>query len=115
MKSEFKARPVYLSKDNHIGAHFITCFISLIIFRLLENKLIKDYTCAEIIEELQDMNFLEANGEAYIPTYTRNDFTDDLHESFGVRMDYQIIDQKKITNVTKQIKSYALFTKKIKR
>lgn len=104
MKSEFKARPVYLSTDNHIEAHFITCFISLIIFRLLENKLIKDYTCTEIIENLQNMNFLEANGEGYIPTYTRNDFTDDLHESFGFRTDYQIIDQKKMKKIINETK-----------
>ena len=39
MKSEFKARPVFLKKDDRIAAHFITCFISLIIYRLLEKRL----------------------------------------------------------------------------
>ena len=41
MKSEFKARPVYLSKDDRIVAHFTTCFISLIIYRLLERNWVK--------------------------------------------------------------------------
>ena len=51
MKNECKARPVYLSNDDRIEAHFITCFISLIIYRLLEERLrgffysIFDKTC----------------------------------------------------------------------
>lgn len=104
MKSEFKARPVFLSTENHIKAHFITCFISLVMYRLLENKLENDYSCSQIIENLQNMNFLEANGEGYIPTYTRNDFTDDLHESFGFRTDYQIINHKEMKKIIKKTK-----------
>jgi transposase len=89
MKSEFKARPVYLSNDDRIEAHFTTCFISLIIYRLLEKRLNEEFTCPEIIMGLKDMNFLEINGEGYVPTYTRTDFTDALHEVFGFRTDYQ--------------------------
>jgi transposase len=104
MKSEFKARPVYLSNDERIQAHFIICFISLILFRLLEKRLNYKYTCSTIIENLQNMNFLEAKGEGYIPTYTRNDFTDDLHESFGFRTDYQIITRNQLKKIIKKSK-----------
>jgi len=38
MKSEFKARPVFLQRDDRIKAHFTTCFISLLIFRILEKN-----------------------------------------------------------------------------
>ncbi|NLD47031.1 MAG: transposase [Clostridiaceae bacterium] len=38
MKSELKARPIYLRDNDRIEAHFITCFISLIIYRLLEQN-----------------------------------------------------------------------------
>lgn len=79
MKSEFEARPVYLSRDDRIKAHFTTCFISLIIYILLEKKLDEKYTCSEIISGLRDMNFYEIKGDGYIPTYTRTDFTDSLH------------------------------------
>lgn len=48
MKSEFKARPVYLSRDDRIKAHFITCFISLMIYRFIEKKLNNAYTCENI-------------------------------------------------------------------
>ena len=104
MKSEFKARPVYLSRDDRILAHFVTCFISLVIYRLIEKKLNGKYTCHEIINGLRDMKFLEEKGEGYTPTYTRTDFTDDLHEAFGFRTDYQIVKtslMKKIIRITK--------------
>jgi len=105
MKSEFKARPVYLSNDDRIEAHFTTCFISLIIYRLLEKKLHEKFTCHEIISELRDMNFKQIKGEGYEPIYTRTDFTDALHEVFGFRSDYQIITtsvMKKIFRETKK-------------
>lgn len=107
MKSEFKARPVYLSREDRIKAHFTTCFISLIIYRLLEKKLGNKFTCNEVINGLREMNFYEIKNEGYIPTYTRTDFTDALHETFGFRTDYEIIkktEMKKILNATKKIK-----------
>lgn len=50
MKSEFKARPVYLSKDERILAHFTTCFLSLVLLRYLEKRLDEKYTSSEIID-----------------------------------------------------------------
>ena len=105
MKSEFKARPVYLQRDDRITAHFTTCFISLIIYRLLEKKLGERYTSSEIISGLRNMNFYEIKGEGYIPTYTRTDFTDDLHEAFGFRTDYQIVNNKQMKKILKATKS----------
>ncbi len=105
MKSEFKARPVYLSREDRIKAHFTTCFMSLIIYRLLEKKLGNKFTCSEVIHGLREMNFYKIKSEGYIPTYTRSDFTDALHESFGFRTDYEIIKKtqmKKILNTTKK-------------
>lgn len=104
MKSEFKARPVYLSRDDRIEAHFTTCFISLIIYRLLEKKLNEKFTCCEIIKGLKDMNFYEVKGEGYIPTYTRTDFTDALHEAFGFRTDYQIVNASQMKKNFKETK-----------
>lgn len=104
MKSEFKARPVFLSRDDRIEAHFMTCFISLVIYRLLEKKLEEKYTCHEILNHLKDMNFYQIKGEGYIPTYTRNDLTDALHESFGFRTDYQIVPNQQMKNIFKESK-----------
>lgn len=104
MKSEFKARPVYLSKDDRIEAHFMTCFLSLMIYRLLEKRLNEKYTCNEIIENLRDMNFNEIKAEGYIPSYTRTDFTDDLHDAFGFRTDYEILTLKQMKKILKTTK-----------
>lgn len=110
MKSEFKARPAYVRLEDHIAAHFLTCFISLVIYRYLEKKLRKHYSCEQLIQTLRDMQVREVLGEGYIPVYTRNDITDDLHESFGFRTDYDIITKavmKKIKAETKKRKSDA--------
>ncbi len=105
MKSEFKARPVYLSRDDRIKAHFTTCFLALLIYRFLEKKLKDKFTCSEIIQGLVDMNFFELKGEGYTPSYTRTDFTDSLHDAFGFRTDYEIItssQMKKLFRLTQK-------------
>ncbi|MDV3425889.1 MAG: IS1634 family transposase [Bacillota bacterium] len=104
IKSEFKARPVYLSNDDRIEAHFTTCFISLIIYRLLEKKLNENFTCHEIIDGLRDMNFFEVKSEGYVPTYTRTDFTDALHEAFCFHTDYQIVTTSMMKKIFKETK-----------
>ena len=104
MKSDFLARPVNLSREDRIKAHFMTCFISLFIYRLLEKKLDYKYTTSQILNTLRNMNVLENKGDGYIPEYIRTDLTDDLHDIFGFRTDYEINtykDFKKIFNIIK--------------
>ncbi len=67
-------------------------------------KLNGKYTCSEIISELRNMNFKEEKGEGYIPTYTRTDFTDDLHEKYGFRTDYEIVKTSQMKNIFKLTK-----------
>ena len=102
MKTEFKARPVYLSRRDRITAHFTTCFTALVIYCMLEKKLENRFTCEEIIGTLRDMNMMIAPGEGYIPTYTRTDLTDALHGAFGFRTDYQITSQKSMRKILNQ-------------
>lgn len=104
MKSEFKARPVYLSRDDRITAHFTTCFLSLVLLRFLEKRLEEKYSSSKIIDCLREMNFIESIGNGYIPTYTRTDLTDDLHDKFGFRTDYQIITNPSFKKIFKKIK-----------
>jgi len=104
MKHEFKARPAYVRLDIRIKAHFLTCFVSLLIYRILEKRLGEKYTCPQIIQELRDMNFLEVKGEGYLPAYTRTDFTDALHDAFGFRTDYQILTHSYMKKIFKQSK-----------
>jgi transposase len=104
MKSEFKARPVFLSRDDRIKAHFSTCFLALVLYRYLEKYLGERFTSQEIVMGLQDMNFFASSSEGYIPTYTRTDFTDALHEAFGFRTDYQIVSSKQIKKIFRDTK-----------
>lgn len=104
MKTEFAARPVYLSRDDRITAHFTTCFLALTVYRYFEKRIGHGYTCNELLEQLKSMKFYKTK-EGYIPVYTRTDLTDKIHEKFGFRTDFQLIthaDMKKIIKSTKK-------------
>ena len=105
MKSEFKARPVYLSRDDRITAHFTTCFLSLVILRFLEKMLDEKYTSSEIIDCLRNMNLCKANELGYLPVYLRSDLTDNLHEKFGFRTDNEITTTASIKKILKNLKN----------
>ena len=104
MKSDFLARPVNLSREDRIKAHFMTCFISLFIYRLLEKKLEYKYTTLKILDTIRNMTVLETKGDGYIPSYKRTDLTDDLHELFGFRTDYEINTYKDFKKIFEQVK-----------
>ena len=105
MKSEFKARPVYLSRDQRIQAHFLTCFLSLILYRFLEKRLGGRFTCHDTISQLQGLNFLKLQGNGYIPAYTRTDLTDALHDAFHFRTDLEIVTNKEMKKILKTTKN----------
>ena len=104
MKTDFEARPVYLSREDRIRAHFLICYLSLLIYRLLEKKLENKYTSTQIITALRSMKLLAVEGIGYQPAYKRTDITDDLHSKFGFRTDYQIMKKSSVRSVIKQTK-----------
>lgn len=104
IKSEFKARPVYLSRDDRIIAHFTTCFLSLVLHRYLEKELNEKYTASEIIDTLREMNLSQIDEIGYIPVYTRTDITDCLHETFNFRTDSEITTKKIMKKILKNSK-----------
>ena len=104
MKTEFNARPVFHSNEEAIKAHFLICFLALTIYRYLEKKLDEKYTVGEIIDTLKDMNLKKENEYAYSPNYIRTDLTDDLHNKFCFRTDYEAIEEKNLKKIFKQIK-----------
>ena len=77
----------------------------IVILRLLEKKLEEKFTVNEIIETLREMNLQSNIGNGYIPTYTRTDLTDTLHEKFGFRTDYQIVLNSQMKKIFKKIKN----------
>lgn len=109
MKTDFDARPIYVQKEECIKAHFLICFISLLLYRLIDTKLENKYTAETMIDTMRDMKLCLLPGYGYIPTYKRTDLTDDLHDIFGFHTDTQIIKKSKMRNIireTKQRKKY---------
>ena len=90
MKTDFLTRPVNLSREDRIKSHFLTCFMALLIYRIIEKKLDYKYTTSEILKTIRNMDVLESKGDGYIPEYIRTNLTDDLHDTFGFRTDYEI-------------------------
>lgn len=104
MKTDFEARPVYVKRQDRILAHFITCFIALIVYRYLEKKLGEKYTITQILSTLQEMDFIKHEGKGWQPVYTRTELTDALHDAFGFCTSKQIIPIKKMRNICSQTK-----------
>ena len=104
MKTDFEARPVYLNRQDRILAHFITCFIALIVYRYLEKKLGNKYTIDQILPVLREMDFMKYEGKGYQPVYTRTGLTDALHEAFGFCTSKQIVPVAKMRNIISQTK-----------
>lgn len=105
MKTEFEARPVYVRRDDRIKAHFMTCYISLLLYRLLEKKIGNSYTTEQLIETLRSMKMTLLNtANCYVPSYTRTEITDSLHKTFGFRTDYEFIKKSTMRSIIKQTK-----------
>ncbi|MCI9246929.1 MAG: transposase [Clostridia bacterium] len=93
LKTDFKARPVHLKRNDRIKAHFTTYFLSLLIYRILEHKLNERYTSNQIIDTLRNMCLFRTTNVGYAPTYQRTDLTDDLHKKFDFRTDTEIVSE----------------------
>lgn len=99
--------PVYVRRDDRIKAHFLTCFLALLIYKYLEKKVNRGgehFTTQEIVETLRSMDFLSVCGEGYIPTCTRTNLTNHLHGSAGFRTDTQIVTKQKMRSIIAQTK-----------
>ena len=106
MKTEFESRPVYVRREDRIRAHFLICYISLLVYRLLEQKLKEggtpEYTCRQILDTLAGMKLtLLTKDSGYIPSYKRTDLTDDLHRIFGFHTDHEFMKKSTIRSIIK--------------
>ena len=105
MKSEFRSRPVFLSREDRIRAHFTTCFLALTLYRFLELKLDKAFSCHRILNGLRNMNFYKIRSEGYIPAYVFDDFMETLHEKFPLKTNLQIIPNPEMKNIFRNSKN----------
>ena len=101
MKTDFTARPVYLHRSERINAHFLICFLSLLVYRLLEKALNKNYTCEDILNTLQNFEFADVQGQGFMPVYESTKLTDELHRISGFETDYEFITKRKMREIQK--------------
>ena len=104
MKSEFHSRPVYLRREERIKAHFLTCFIALLIYRVLEVKTGEEFSIRELVNTMKSMRFRQIEGMGYISCYTRTHVTDVLHAACGFHTDAEFISNKRMKNIFKVTK-----------
>lgn len=104
MKTDFGARPVYLTREDRIKAHFLTCFLALLHFRLLKRSLKGTYTTEQLLQTLRSMNFADVEEQGFMPIYERQKITDALHEACGFRTDYQFITKRRMKGIQKKSK-----------
>jgi hypothetical protein len=104
MKTDFEARPVFLHNETRIKAHFLTCFLALIIYRYLEKQVGDAYTSDEILAKLKTMNFASVQEQGYMPIYTRDKLTDALHETCGFHTDFEFITKQEMKTIQKKSK-----------
>ena len=104
MKTDFSARLVYVRREDRIKAHFLICFLSLLVYRLLEKKLGSNYTCEQILDTLKDFDFANLEDQGFMPLYRRSELTDALHKACGFRTDFQFITKRKMKEIQKKSK-----------
>lgn len=102
MKSDFKARPVYLRTEDRIKAHFVICYLSLLIYRILEkHKLQNKYTTDEIISTLKNMITNKIDGLGFKQLYQKTDITSDLNNNYDFNLDQKFIGMKNMKKFLK--------------
>ncbi|MFV0518533.1 MAG: IS1634 family transposase [Aminipila sp.] len=69
INSTYRARPVFVSRVEHMHAHFLTCFLSLVLTRVLEMKTKNKYPLNQVLNSLRKCNYVHIEGNYYIQSY----------------------------------------------
>ncbi len=111
-KTFLDARPVRLSRPDRIKTHFLICFIAMTVIKILQKKINDNYgqyksnplSVDSLVETLQGIWFRDQMRKGYSPSYTRTELTDQLQELTGVKVDTQIITQRKMREAYRSVK-----------
>lgn len=94
-KSFLDARPVYLQRSDRIRSHFLICFLSMVILKILQKQLdMPDVSIDRLIATIRDFKLGYIRGAGYIPLFERNELTDRLQEINGICVDTQVVKTK---------------------
>ena len=89
-KTDLEARPVYVKTKEHINAHFLICFIALLIGRITELRLKNKYTIGKIQKTLKEVNCSLMDSNHYLFSFA-NSVTDDINNEFEVNIGKKVM------------------------
>lgn len=99
-KSDLEARPVYVSLEEHINAHFLTCFIALLFTRLIQLKTNHQFPAGQLLEALRNANGTLLNDNIYAFDFY-NDCLKTLGETFQIPFQYKYLNKSEINKMKK--------------
>ncbi|HCU01437.1 TPA: IS1634 family transposase [Candidatus Nomurabacteria bacterium] len=102
-KSDLEARPVYVSREDRIQSHFLICFISLVISRILQHRLGNKYCVTKIIESLRNVSCSHAKENLHLFDY-RDEVTDAIGEVLGIDFTKKFMKLGEIKKILGEVK-----------
>ena len=97
-KSNLETRPVYVWTKEHIEAHFLTCFISLVIIRLLEYKTNRKYSTRKMIDSLKKFNSTNIEHDIYLQNFS-NGIIKDFEKIFDINLSRKYLTLSEIKKI----------------
>ncbi|MDK2903697.1 MAG: hypothetical protein PWQ93_1616 [Clostridiales bacterium] len=97
-KGTIEARPVYVSREDRIGAHFLTCFIALVIIRLIQKKTERRYSAERIVECLNKIACSHEQDNLYLFDY-RSEISDAIGDALGIDFTHKRLRLADIKNI----------------
>lgn len=100
IKSEFKTRPVFVSTEDHIQAHFLICFVTLVIMRVLEQLIGKCHSVRQIRDSLVNYSCSYLDQNYYLFDY-RDDVILTMEKAFGLDLSKKIMPLSEIKRISR--------------
>lgn len=97
-KTEFDSRPVFVRTNEHIDAHFTTCFTALVLIRLLQTKLENKYPVGKIINALKNYCCIPLDKNNYQFTYY-DEILDTCAGAFNMELDNKYRTRQQIQRI----------------
>lgn len=103
-KSFLSSRPVYLQRSDRIRAHFLICFLSMVILKILQKQLgMPELPIDALITALRDFKFAYIKGAGYMPLFERTEVTDRLQVINKICVDTQIVKSKTMNSLYRKV------------
>lgn len=102
-KSDLESRPIYLSRQEHIDAHFLTCFVSLVIARILERRLKGKYSVTAILDSLRKASCSHIQENHYLFDFYDNVLSD-IKKELGIDLGQKCLSLGEIKKILGAVK-----------